>query len=632
MTQHGGDPSLPSHEDDEPVDLGWLVEAEDAVGEDPAISAATSSPPLPSDRTIPRMPSFPDISAAYQQHSLPRPVSAESNFSAAASSPSTYMTQVGPINQQGSLKPGSMRLVTTGLRTSAALAEPPPAGQEVQRSLRSRAGGESTTGTAQGTAPDSTSPRHHGRMLRSRSGTTSGESESDASSVPKSEEEKRNSAEPKKSQRGRKRRTEPIVVEKEDGTKEEVSPQVYRRLRRRVTNRLSARRMRQKRAEERETIAAETQKLQQETTELRARMLELEGANRALAREAYGWRSRCEQLAGRPLGTPQQQMGGSSRTLSPFPSPNPTAEKRTQSLPVPHPAVAAEAQVRSMSPGGFDSFTLDAEIPSLHMLSPLSQQTPLFSRHAQQPGGGAQHTPLSLQSFDSALGAAQSRQLSSGSPGAGMAYYPNLTGLQRGASSSELQSTPEHEQLRSGQAGMQYGSHLHLRSSPYSIPELQQRLPPPHARAPREGGPSHMSPRHFSAPNLSQGAMDLYQHRSHLPGDASALGSAFGQPGGGLEARGSFGHPGVEASGGYAQPGLQSRASFGQSSPRSLQYARASGSVVAEEEMKRSSAPAALQQAQEAFGMAFRDGVPSSPPRQHPHWGVNPNPQGSSRK
>lgn len=50
MTQHGGDPSQPSHEDDEPVDLGWLVEAEDAVGEDPAISAATSSPPLPSDR------------------------------------------------------------------------------------------------------------------------------------------------------------------------------------------------------------------------------------------------------------------------------------------------------------------------------------------------------------------------------------------------------------------------------------------------------------------------------------------------------------------------------------------------------------------------------------------------------
>ncbi|KAK9906718.1 hypothetical protein WJX75_006718 [Coccomyxa subellipsoidea] len=629
--------------------------AGDAPEDDPSISAATSSPPLPSDRTIPRMPSFPDI-PTYQQHSLPRPVSAESNFSAAASSPSTYMTQVGPIDGHGSLKPGSMRLVTTGLRTSTALAEPLFAGQDVQRSLRSRGVGESTTGTGQGTAPESTSPRQHGRILRSRSGTTSvkdeemqeagpdspgvfrslrrrpqpnyaqaaGESESDATSASKSEEDRRNSAEQKKSQRGRKRRTEPIVVEREDGTKEEVSPQVYRRLRRRVTNRLSARRMRQKRAEERETIAAETQKLQQENAELRARMAELEGANRALAREAYGWRSRCEQPAGQPLGSTQQQqqLGAPARLLSPFPTPNPTAEKRAQSLPVPQQgAPEAPQQVRSMSPGGFDSFTLAAEYPSLHMLSPLSQQTPLFNRHQQPSAAGVQHTPLSLQSFEGPMGA-QSRQLSTGSPAA-MAYYASMAGLQPGASPSELQSTPEHEQLRSGQAGVQYGSHLHLRSSPYSISELQ-RLPPHHRR---EGGPSLMSPRHFSAPNLSQGSMDLYQQRSHLPSDNPALASsAFGQQGG-LEARGSFG---VEASGSYGQPGLQARASYGQqSSPRSLQFARAPGAASGEEEQKRSSAPAALQQAQEAFGMAFRDGVPSSPPRQLSQWALPP---GSGRE
>ena len=62
------------------------------------------------------------------------------------------------------------------------------------------------------------------------------DSESDASSFPMSEEEDKKAtakqAEPKKGQRGRKRRTEPIVVTKEDGTREEVSPQVYRRLRR----------------------------------------------------------------------------------------------------------------------------------------------------------------------------------------------------------------------------------------------------------------------------------------------------------------------------------------------------------------------------------------------------------------
>ncbi len=56
-------------------------------------------------QAIRHMPSFPDIPPAYQQHSLPRPVSAESNFSAAASSPSTYMTQV--------LLPHGMAALTT---------------------------------------------------------------------------------------------------------------------------------------------------------------------------------------------------------------------------------------------------------------------------------------------------------------------------------------------------------------------------------------------------------------------------------------------------------------------------------------------------------------------------------------
>ena len=98
--------------------------------------------------------------------------------------------------------------------------------------------------------------------------TFTGESDSDASSAPRTEDEEKHQeggAEgeeeeeevPKKPQRGRKRRTEPVVIEREDGTKEEVSPQDWRRLRRRVTNRLSARRMRQKRAEERDAVAAE---------------------------------------------------------------------------------------------------------------------------------------------------------------------------------------------------------------------------------------------------------------------------------------------------------------------------------------------------------------------------------------
>ncbi len=123
------------------------------------------------------------------------------------------------------------------------------------------------------------------------------------------------------------------------------------------------------------------------------------------------------------------------------------------------------------------------------------------------------------------------------------------------------------------QAGGQYS--LHLRSSPYTItPDLQQRLPPHPARG-REGGSGSLrSPRHFSAPNLSQGGMEMYQHRSHLPSDSPVLVSAFGQQGG-LEGRGSFGVPAAEASGGYAQPGLQQqRGSYEQASPRSMQFAR----------------------------------------------------------
>lgn len=65
---------------------------------------------------------------------------------------------------------------------------------------------------------------------------------------------------------------------------------------------------------------------------LRARMAELEGANRTLAREAYSWQQRYEQLVGPSLGAPQQQPpSGGPRLDSPFPSlPTPGAEKRVR--------------------------------------------------------------------------------------------------------------------------------------------------------------------------------------------------------------------------------------------------------------------------------------------------------------
>lgn len=59
---------------------------------------------------------------------------------------------------------------------------------------------------------------------------------------------------------------------------------------------------------------------------------------------------------------------------------------------------------------------------------------------------------------------------------------------------------------------------------------------------------------------------------------------------------------------------------------------RSSSGRASEEDMKRASAPAELQQAQEALiggHMAYRDGVPSSPTHQHPHWSNRPSGPGS---
>ena len=57
-------------------------------------------------------------------------------------------------------------------------------------------------------------------------------------------------------------------------------------------------------------------------------MAELEGANRSLAREAYSWRTRYEQLVG-PFQQ-QAQPGAQPRLPGLFPTPTPTAEKRVR--------------------------------------------------------------------------------------------------------------------------------------------------------------------------------------------------------------------------------------------------------------------------------------------------------------
>ncbi|KAK9806502.1 hypothetical protein WJX73_004465 [Symbiochloris irregularis] len=73
----------------------------------------------------------------------------------------------------------------------------------------------------------------------------------------------------RKSTRGRKRRTEPIETQMEDGSKVFLSPKEYRSHRRRITNRESARRMRKKRHEERVTSQQEVRVLINDNEALR---------------------------------------------------------------------------------------------------------------------------------------------------------------------------------------------------------------------------------------------------------------------------------------------------------------------------------------------------------------------------
>ena len=77
--------------------------------------------------------------------------------------------------------------------------------------------------------------------------------------------------------RGRKRRVDPVLVEAEDGSVLAVTPKEYRRLRRRVTNRLSARRVRQRRAEERNISSSSRQQQQPGTRTVTGTGEEAEG-------------------------------------------------------------------------------------------------------------------------------------------------------------------------------------------------------------------------------------------------------------------------------------------------------------------------------------------------------------------
>ncbi len=127
---------------------------------------------------------------------------------------------------------------------------------------------------------------------------------------------------------------------------------------------------------------------------------------------------------------------------------------QSHSLPAPHHGQEAALQ-RSMSPGGFDAFTLTAEYPSLHMLSPESAQTPLFGRHPPQSGQQQQHQLSG--SFEGLPGLPGQQQQPGQGPSSGQAQQSSrgvssffgLPPLQGAASpAGEIKTPPEREHAR----------------------------------------------------------------------------------------------------------------------------------------------------------------------------------------
>ncbi len=74
--------------------------------------------------------------------------------------------------------------------------------------------------------------------------------------------------------------------------------------------------------------------------------------------------------------------------------------RRLQSHSMPTPQQLPDPLQRSISPGGFDSFSLAADFPSLTMLSPQSQQQ---QQQQQQPPPSL--TRQQLPSYDLSSGA-----------------------------------------------------------------------------------------------------------------------------------------------------------------------------------------------------------------------------------
>jgi hypothetical protein len=200
------------------------------------------------------------------------------------------------------------------------------------------------------------------RPPQSEVGTRSSAEDSENQDLEEEEDEEE---QPVRKGPGRKKRTAPILVETEDGETKYVTPAEFRKLRRRITNRLSARRMRKKHAEERNVVQDKTKTLEEERDfykrgfeESQQEIRQLKALSQNLHSENQELMSYCYRL---PTALPEAgglAMGG--LPLEPATPAFPTAQIPTSS-PL---TFNMDLQASCMDVGGSDMISGMPAIPS----------------------------------------------------------------------------------------------------------------------------------------------------------------------------------------------------------------------------------------------------------------------------
>ncbi|KAK9788166.1 hypothetical protein WJX73_007701 [Symbiochloris irregularis] len=154
----------------------------------------------------------------------------------------------------------------------------------------------------------------------------------------------------------RKRLPIPVAID-EEGNERALTPKETRRLRRRITNRESAHRMRAKRQEELDIVQREAQSMSHENAKLRGYIEQLENEQHSLAQEMVNWQTRWKSTAAKnvrlyhELVTTQQHRAA---LLDSYAMPPPPATPTSRLMTAGSAPYGLGSFSRAMSGGGLD--------------------------------------------------------------------------------------------------------------------------------------------------------------------------------------------------------------------------------------------------------------------------------------